>query len=154
MSAEFNDLALTQIRETISRLQSPVGELTELLTLLSGPLDIIGLLPPAFRRCSQTDPQHFIKEVFQISKYIPPIQSAILEQIIPAWEANLQEQQLDQILYQYFCPASFFSSTHEAGNVALHAYLTLTSGPIRNFSVEALRRLATLSTGSHSFDHF
>lgn len=115
MSVEFNDLALTQIRETISRLQGPVGDLTELLTLLSGPLDIIGLLPPAFRRFTQTDSQPSIKEVFQISKHIPPIQSAILEQIVPTWEAALQEQQLDQILYQYFCPASFFSSTHEAG---------------------------------------
>ncbi|EJC98569.1 uncharacterized protein FOMMEDRAFT_113710 [Fomitiporia mediterranea MF3/22] len=143
MSAEYNELVSSQIRETIIRLQSPVSELSELLSLLAPPLEAIGLLPPIFQRYDSNAFPNNSKEYINISKHIPPIQTAILEVISPAWEATLVEQRLDLILYQYFCPDSFSSSLQAASEIALCAYTTVLSSPRQQFSVKILRGLTS-----------
>ncbi|KAL5536155.1 TEL2 [Sanghuangporus sanghuang] len=142
MSPDSRKDASVQIREMIARLQSPVSDISELLSLLSGPLDIIGLLPPVFRKFSNSDLSSAVRDVFQIAKHIPPIQNAILESIAPTWEKTLQEQGYNSILYQYFSPDTFSSSFRASGDVALLAYTYVLSLPLTQFSVEVLQRLA------------
>ncbi|KAI5120573.1 hypothetical protein M0805_002523 [Coniferiporia weirii] len=142
MSVEYDDFAFTQIREAITRLQSPISDLTTLLPLLSAPLDAIGLLPPAFRRYNTQDLPFESKEHFQIIKHIPPIQTALLVNILPTWESPLRENKLEPIIYQYFCPDSFFSATQSAREVALLTYAALLSSPLNQFSVGVLQLLS------------
>ncbi|KAL5519659.1 TEL2 [Sanghuangporus vaninii] len=142
MSPDNKEDASAQIREIIARLQSPISDISELLSLLSGPLDIIGLLPPVFRKFSNTDLSSAVRDAFQIAKHIPLIQNAILESIAPTWEKTLQEQGYDSILYQYFSPDAFSSSFRASGDVALLAYTYVLSLPLTQFSVEVLQRLA------------
>lgn len=139
MSAEYIESTLSQIRETISRLQNPVSDMSELLSLLSAPLDAIGLLPPAFRRYN-TRPLHTDAN-FQIHKHVPLIQAALLLNITPSWQLVLKEKKLDSLLYQYFCPDSFFSATQAARDVAINAYGSLLSSPLHAFSLDVLSRL-------------
>ncbi|KAL5494565.1 TEL2 [Sanghuangporus weigelae] len=143
MSPDNREDASAQIREIIARLQSPVSDISELLSLLSGPLDIIGLLPPLFtgRKFSNSGLSSAVRDTFQIAKHIPPIQNAILESIAPTWEKTLQEQAYDSILYQYFSPEAFSASFRASGDVALLAYTSVLSFPLTQFSVEVLQRL-------------
>ncbi|KAH8111965.1 telomere length regulation protein-domain-containing protein [Phellopilus nigrolimitatus] len=142
MTAEYNALALTQIRETITRLQSPISDLSTLLSLLAAPLDTIGLLPPVLRRFNTHGFSAESKEALQITKHMTPIQTALLDSIVPTWGSALREQQLGQIFHQYICPDSFFSATQAAGEVALCAYTALLSFPLQPFSIEMLALLS------------
>ncbi|THH06825.1 hypothetical protein EW145_g3819 [Phellinidium pouzarii] len=142
MSEQYSNLDITQIRETITSLQSSISDLPTLLRLLATPLDTIGLLPPAFRRYRTQGSSIKSKEYVQIIKSLSTIQTALLVNIVPTWESALRDQQLELLLYQYFCPDSFFSATQAAGDVALSAYAALLSLPFHKFSIDALRLLS------------
>lgn len=129
------------VSEALSQLQSNVSDRDTLISLLAAPLEAIGLLPPAFRRFNSCFYASSIRGTVSVSKHIHRIQSALLERIVPVWEDQLRDDDLDQILYQYFSPDAFFSASQDAVHVALHGYLSLASNKLGKFEVETLRRL-------------
>lgn len=137
---EFDDLVLTRIRETIQRLQAPISDDSELLALLAAPLDALGILPPLYRNLN-TQPFD-TRKGFDIFKFVQQLQTAILRTVAPAWHQHLQERNRLEILYQYFSPDLFSSSSQTAIDIALCAYDSLISNPIQNISVELLCRLS------------
>ncbi|KAJ8462624.1 hypothetical protein ONZ45_g17871 [Pleurotus djamor] len=126
------------VRQFLLQLRTPITDLATLLSLLTAPLGLLGLLPPQFRRFHQDSslPNGSIR-----SKHIPLIQEAILLHIIPALEPILRENDAISLVEQYFCPDAFWFSTPEAGDVALHAYSTILSLSITSFSLHLLAKL-------------
>lgn len=139
MSAEFDDIVLTEIRETISRLQGPVHELSEILALLCAPLYAIGLLPPAYH--SYNTKPYSRPGSQKILKNIPILQSALLDTVVPAWYSSFKEQSLEPLLFVYFCPDVFFSASNVAGRIAVLAYSSILNSPLSDFSIDVLCRL-------------
>jgi telomere length regulation protein len=133
--------AEAQVREIIDHLQSDISDSNRLLSLLASPLEAIGLLPPVFRRYDSYFLNATSKKALSIENQIVRIQFLIVERVAPVWEKNLQDDDLEQILYQYFCPDSIFSAMNVAIEVAMYAYLTLRTSRITQFSIQVLRRL-------------
>ncbi|EMD38650.1 hypothetical protein CERSUDRAFT_153646 [Gelatoporia subvermispora B] len=138
MSAEFLDAALAQIQDVIARLQSPITDISTLFQLLSAPLACIGLLPPRYRK---HDVLSLHSKSFDIDRHVPPLQRALLEHIIPTWGSILDQEHAFELVEQYFCPDSMSFASPAAGRVAVHAYSTLLSIPLRQ---QSIRLLATL----------
>ncbi|KAF9050690.1 hypothetical protein BDZ89DRAFT_1005984, partial [Hymenopellis radicata] len=112
------------VREIIKQLQAPVPDLSTLLSLLAGPLDCLGLLPPRFQ---QNNANPLPKGAVHIARHIPSMQRAIVEHIYPTWEPVLSQDGSQCLLQQYFCPDTFHFALHTSGSVALQAYSTLLS---------------------------
>ncbi|KAF5365587.1 hypothetical protein D9758_003192 [Tetrapyrgos nigripes] len=125
------------IRQCVHDLQQPITEFSTLLSLLSAPLDAIGLLQPQFRIHNVNPIQSF-----KVITHVSSIQKALIEHILPTWEAVLEENNSIGLSYQYFCPDLFSSATSAAGQVALLAYSTLTSLPLNKHSLYLLSRLS------------
>lgn len=138
MSADFSDASLTQIRETIARLQSPIPDLPTLLSLLATPLACLRLLPPRFR---QYNVSQVTGEAFTVSRHIPPLQRALLEHVIPAWEPLLLQESSYELVEQYFCPDAMSFASPAAGQIALYAYSTLLSARLQDHAVRLLAKL-------------
>ncbi|RPD65882.1 hypothetical protein L226DRAFT_500049 [Lentinus tigrinus ALCF2SS1-7] len=138
MSTEYADATQAQIRETLTRLQSPIPDLTTLLPLLVAPLACVGLLPPRFR---DYDIAPISSDAFSILRHIPALQRALLEHIVPAWEPVLQQEDKYQLIEQYFCPDAISFASPAAGQFALYAYSTLLSISMRDSSVWLLAKL-------------
>jgi telomere length regulation protein len=131
--------ASSPIREVIRRLQSPVPDISELLTLLSAPLDSLRLLPPQYRKYN-TRPLPAIQGI-NISRHIPIIQQALLEHIYPSWESSLAELKALPLLEQYFCPDVFSFASPVSANLVLLAYSTILSFALTEISTRLLIRL-------------
>lgn len=144
MSTEYDANALEIINEAISRLQTPISSAEELLPLLTAPLDALGLLQPAFYQYNTRPFDPSPKCSLSMVKHIPKLQSALLSTVIPAWETVLREQRQVDLLYQCFCPDSFFAATQNAGEVALSAYSAILSKPLCGFSVDVLKKQCRL----------
>jgi telomere length regulation protein len=130
----------SKIQDHINRLRSPVPDLTTLLGLLSAPLDCLSLLPPRFHRYNTSPLPH---DAFQISRHVPLLQRALLEHIVPTWRSSLEEENMLTIVDQYFVPDVFLSATSAAGQVSMHAYSTILSLPLGDYSLSILCRLAS-----------
>ena len=128
----------SRIRNVINQLQAPISDLPTLLTLLSGPLDCIGLLPPHYRQYN-TVPLH--PNAFNTSRHLPPLQRALLEHVIPNWELDLSREKLMPLVEQWFIPDTFSYATSAAGEVALQAYTSILSLPFTSYSMNLLARL-------------
>ncbi|EGN95974.1 hypothetical protein SERLA73DRAFT_170414 [Serpula lacrymans var. lacrymans S7.3] len=139
MSAEFLDSSLTQIKDVINKLQVSVTELPTLLSLLCAPLDSLGLLPPQYRRYNL---HPLTSCTLNASRHIPPIQRALLQHVIPTWEAVLVEEKLISLVEQYFCPDAFSNALPAAGEIALLAYSTILSLSLTEQSIQLLCRLS------------
>lgn len=139
MTDEFVDSALAQVREVINRLQSPVPDLPTLCNLLASPLACLGLLPPQLRRYN-TSP--LPDDAVNVPRHIPPLQRALLEHVIPTWQASLEEHNAILLVEQYFCPDAFSFASPAAGDVTLLAYSTILSGPLSGYCVHLLSRLS------------
>lgn len=141
MSTKGNDEASVEsVRETISRLRLPVPQLPELLELLSAPLAAVGLLPKEYT-VYNTRPFRNSLSPAQ-TRWIPTIQSVILQQIVPSWEVPLSNEGYTSILEHYFCPTPKGSSF--SFELALNAYSSLLGFPISRFSIRVLTSLARL----------
>jgi telomere length regulation protein len=140
MATDLVDNTLTEVRELINRLQSPVPDLSTLLALLSCILDDLGLLPPQFRRYNVNP---LPDGVVSISRHIPPLQRALLEHIVPTWGAVLAEQNATLLVEQYFCPDPFLFASSAAGDVVLLAYSTILSQQLTEDTIHLLVRLST-----------
>jgi telomere length regulation protein len=138
MTTEFVESYLNQVRDVITRLQSPIPDLPTLLSLLCGPLSSLNLLPPQFRKYNN-DPLH--EGVLNSTRHIPPLQRALLEYVIPTWEATLVVEKQTLFLTQYFCPEPYASPG--AGDIALLAYSSILSLPLTEYSINLLARLST-----------
>jgi telomere length regulation protein len=131
--------ASSPIREVIRRLQSPVPDISELLTLLSTPLDSLGLLPPQYRKYN-TRPLPATQGI-NISRHVPIIQQTLLEHIYPNWESSLAELKALPLLEQYFCPDVFSFASPVSANLVLLAYSTILSFALTEISIRLLVRL-------------
>lgn len=138
------DESSDRTRVIISRLQSPITSLEELLQLLTAPLDILGLLPPAFLRYNTHPYDRSKKDSFVLSRDIPRIQELLITNICPVWEADLTKEGRHDLLYQYFCPDAFFAASQNAGEMALHAYSTINQNILSELSIDVLKRLIRL----------
>lgn len=138
MSSEYADATYNQIREVISRLQSPVAELSTLLPLLAAPLACAKLLPPQFQRYKTSPlPPHGLN----IPKHIPPLQRALLEHILPVWGPTLDAEKSFDLVQQYFSPDLFMTASAGAKEIAVHAYSTILSIPLTEYSIRLLVHL-------------
>ena len=126
-----------QIRDVVNKLKASIPDLPTLLALVSGPLDSIGLLPPHYAQYN-TAP---LSVPVKVSRYFPQIQRALLEHVIPTWEAVLSQAQLTSLVEQCFIPDSFSYSKPAAGEVAVHAYASILSLPLTSYSINLLARL-------------
>ncbi|KAI0816063.1 hypothetical protein BC628DRAFT_1150836, partial [Trametes gibbosa] len=138
MSAEYNDATLAQIREVISRLQSPIPDLPTLLSLLTAPLASIGLLPPRFR---VHDISPLPPHAFDVARHAPLLQRALLEHVIPTWEPALTKEDAYELVEQYFSPDSMSFASPAAKQVALCAYSTIVSTALQDYAVRILAKL-------------
>ena len=138
MSSEASEAAVAQIKDVITRLQSPVSDISTLLCLLAAPLNCIGLLPPRF---TKYDTESLSKDHFSIAKHLPSIQRALLEHVIPAWEPTLLEEGYHELVEQYFCPDAISFASRAAGQVAVLAYSTILSSTIHEPAVRLLVKL-------------
>ncbi|KAI0318340.1 telomere length regulation protein-domain-containing protein [Amylostereum chailletii] len=140
MATEFADTTVSQVRNVISRLQSPVPDLSTLLGLLAGPLDALSLLPPIYRKYN-TDP--LLHASINIPRHLPALQRALLEHVAPTWGSTLVNENLMPLVQQYFVPDAFSYAHPVAGQVSLYAYSVILSLPLRDYSVNLLARLTT-----------
>ncbi|KAI0336269.1 telomeric DNA binding protein [Cubamyces sp. BRFM 1775] len=138
MSTEYHDATLAQIREVISRLQSPISDLQTLLSLLATPLASIGLLPPRFRNYEDSS---IPPGAFNIPRHAPPLQRALLEHVLPTWERVLVQENAYTLIEQYFCPDAMSFASPSARQIALYAYSTILSTPLQDYSVHLLAKL-------------
>ena len=138
MSTEYADTTHAQVRETITRLQSPIPDLGTLLPLLAAPLACIQLLPPRFRNYNTTP---ITAETFSISRHIPALQRALLEHVLPAWEPVLKLEDTYELIEQYFYPDAISFASPAAGQLALYAYDALLSISMRDYSIRLLAKL-------------
>ena len=145
MSSEYLDSTYSQIREVIARLQSPIQDLPTLLGLLAPPLAALGILPPRFLQYN-IDP--LSSESISGPKHIPPLQRALLEQVLPAWEHVLDKNNDYDLFLQYFSPDLFSYGRSVSKEIALYAYSTVLSLPITPHSVRLLVHL----TKSYTID--
>jgi telomere length regulation protein len=134
------DDAPTRIREVITRLQSPIPDLTTLLSLLCGPLDSLELLPPQHRKYNNNP---IPKGTLNLTKHILPLQRVLLEYVFPTWESTLIEEKKLMLLTQFFCPDSFSFASAAAGDIAVLAYSSILSLPLKDHSINLLARLST-----------
>ncbi|KAK0210548.1 telomere length regulation protein-domain-containing protein [Desarmillaria ectypa] len=125
-------------RDVVKQLRLPIGDITTLLTLLSGPLDCLGLLPPSLRKYNVNP---LPEDTAQVLRHVPTIQQAILQYIFPTWEVALAKISATSILEQYFCPDSFSYVLSSSGDVAFFAYSTILSVPLSGYSIRILERL-------------
>jgi telomere length regulation protein len=126
-----------QVQDVIHQLRLPVPNISTLISLLCSPLDRIGLLPLAYKHLNVNPLQDSAE--FSIVRYIPPLQRALLEHIVPTWQPVLVEQNALSLLEQYFCPAALSLSV--AGQVALLAYPSILSLTFSDYSIQLLARL-------------
>ena len=138
MSSEASEAAVAQIKDVISRLKSPVPDISALLRLLVAPLNCIGLLPPRF---TKYDTEPLSKDHLNIARHIPSIQRALLEHVIPSWEPTLLEEGYYELAEQYFCPDSISFASKAAGQVAVLAYSTILSSELHEPAVRLLVKL-------------
>lgn len=124
------------LRETVASLCTPITQLPTLLSLLCAPLNALGLLPRELR-VYNTLPKIRQSET---ERWIPTIQAAILQHVLPAWEVPLEQDGLSLVLDQYFCPLPVESPA--AKDVALYAYSSLLSPPIPLYAMRMLAQLA------------
>ncbi|RDB24234.1 DNA replication checkpoint protein tel2 [Hypsizygus marmoreus] len=130
--------AQEQVRDVIDRLQRPIPDLSTLLSLLSSPLDCLGLLPPQYRRYNRAPlPDGSVN----VQKHLPLLQRALLEHIAPTWDTSLAEEKAKLLLEQHFCPDSFSFASPVTGDVVLIAYSTITSQPPTSYAIHILTRL-------------
>ncbi|KXN87756.1 DNA replication checkpoint protein tel2 [Leucoagaricus sp. SymC.cos] len=130
-----------KVKNIIVQLQQPIDSLQILLSLLTAPLDNLGLLPPAFRSHNTTSlPPRSVN----VRKHISPIQRALIEHIYPTWDTVLRDHKPDAtaLVKQYFCPDAFVNALPVSGHVALTAYETLLSSSFRRDSIQLLESLA------------
>ncbi|KAF7789550.1 hypothetical protein EIP86_000496 [Pleurotus ostreatoroseus] len=145
MSQEFHDDVYNQIREVISRLQSPIEELSLLYSLLAAPLAYLKILPPKYLRYN---PSAIPDGGFNLSKHVPALQRALLEHVLPTWAAVLDEEGSYEIVQQYFAPDLFMFAVPSAKEIAVYAYATILSLPLTEQSI----RLLLLLTKTYSVD--
>ncbi|KAG2077827.1 hypothetical protein BDR04DRAFT_999144 [Suillus decipiens] len=141
MTSFMEDNALTQIKSVVDGLQSPIADLQILLSLLSRPLDYIGLLPPQCRRFNLHPLQG--SRVLDIAKAFPSLQRVLIEHVLPTWSTVLADEGYLPLTDQYFCPDSFSFALPAAGDVALCAYSTLLSSTLTEESIRLLVKLST-----------
>ena len=127
-----------QVRDVINQLQSPVPDLPTLLALISSLLDCIDLLPPQYMPYN-TAPLH--TAAFNIPRHVPPLQRALLEHVIPAWEPDLSREKLMPLVEQWFIPDAFSYASPAAGEVTVHAYRSILSLSFTPYSMDLLARL-------------
>ncbi|KAI0085456.1 telomere length regulation protein-domain-containing protein [Irpex rosettiformis] len=145
MSSEYLETTYSQIREVISRLQSPVQDLPTLLRLLAPPLAALNILPPRFLKYNT---ESLSQQNISRPRHLPPLQRALLEQVLPTWEHVLDQNDAFDIVLQYFSPDSFAFGNAVAKDIAFYAYSTILSSPITMHSV----RLLTHLTRSYTID--
>lgn len=126
-------------RTIIRELQAPIPDLATLLSLLTGPLDSVGLLPPIFLKYRVRPLE---RGSVSISRHFSAIQRALLEHIAPTWDSALAEIQSSALLDQFFCPDSIYFTSASAGSLAVLAYSTILSLPLTDYSVRLLARLS------------
>ena len=138
MVAEHHNDAGNQVRDVINQLQLPVPDLPTLLALVSSLLDCIGLLPPQYMPYNRA-PLH--SAAFNNQRHLPPLQRALLEHVIPAWEPDLSQDKLMPLVEQCFIPDSFSYARPAAGEVTVHAYRSILSLSFTSYSMDLLARL-------------
>ncbi|KAL7283187.1 hypothetical protein ACG7TL_002613 [Trametes sanguinea] len=138
MSAEYHNATTAQIQEVISRLQSPIPDLPTLLALLTAPLASIGLLPPRFTGYNTSPISH---EALQVPRHAPLLQRALLENVLPTWEAVLIQEHAYELIEQYFCPDAISFASPSARQLALYAYSTILSTAMQDYSLRLLAKL-------------
>ena len=127
-----------RVRDVIDRLQRPVPNLPTLLSLLSGPLHCLGLLPPRFIPYNK---EVFLSSSVDVLNHIPSLQRALLDYIAPTWDAILLEANSIVLLDQYFCPDIFSFALPTAENIVLLAYGAVFSQPLTKYGIDMLARM-------------
>ncbi len=145
-----SELQTRIIHDLASKLQSSdaITDVPTLLTLLSVPLDSLGLLPPRYRNYLDGDgvysvpPTEYSFPNSTIRKYLPRIQRALITNVLPVWDKVLQENVAKLLVEQYFCPDSIHNLLPVAGQIASCAYATLLSFTESEHAINLLQQLA------------
>jgi telomere length regulation protein len=125
------------VRDLIAKLQLPLPDIQGVTALLAGPLDCLKLAPPSLKKYNILPlPDGSIS----VWKHVPLLQQALIQHILPAWSEELSRRGLQELVDLYFCP-KYSPSSSVAGEVALHAYATLLSLPIDQYSIHILTLL-------------
>lgn len=140
MDLDTPDSSKDQLRTLIDGLKHPVSDFQTLLSLLTPPLDVLGLLLPRFHR--QNTKLSSLNAV-DVLKYIPLLQDAILEYILPAWDTVLSENNAMALVEQYYSPNIFSGANPNSGAVASCAYSTILSRTLSDYSLTLLINLSS-----------
>lgn len=137
----------SQIRDIVNQLQTPLEDLSSLLSALCAPLAVLGVLPKTLRKYN-TSP---LSANVDVVKHIPTLQRAVLLHIIPTWSKELVKSSTAEATTSYFYPDSSLNS-QAAGEIALQAYSTLLSNPIDDHSIPIISELSKQYSISELYD--
>lgn len=139
MPSQSSDEKSSQLRDIISRLESPITDVKNLQALLTAPLHSINILPPQYIR-HNTHPLPTNSLI--VAKHIPTFQRILLEHITPTWEPILKEDGSFNLVEQYFCPDAFSFTSPVSAEIAANAYSTILSLPLTSHSISFLIMLS------------
>lgn len=117
-----NDKTRDGLHSVIEFLKAPISDVETLLGLLSNVLEAYNLLPPKYRVHLDSSGLPAGSLVGTVPKTMPRIQRILLIQILPTWDAVLDEHGAGSLVDQFFVPDSFLNASPVAGSVALCAY--------------------------------
>ncbi|KAI0637229.1 telomeric DNA binding protein [Trametes polyzona] len=138
MSAKNEDSADAQMRDIVSRLQSPRLDYSTTIALLVAPLASVGLLPPRF---NEENISPIPEGTFVIGRHASLMQRAILQNVIPKLGTTLRHAGDYELVEQYFYPNPRSFASPAARQLALQAYSTILSFPLRNDISQLLANL-------------
>ena len=126
------------LRQNLVRLRSPITDQDDISQLLDTSLKLLGVRHDSVTSSSDEPPN-----LKALLRYIPEYQISILENVIPHWADQLQENGNLGLLTDYFIPArSGFTNDAPRMESILSSYYTLTGNLNLQFSLDILARLS------------
>jgi hypothetical protein len=129
------------LRQNLAHLRLPITDQDEISQLLDTSLKLLGVRYDSVTSSSDEPPN-----LKALLRYIPEYQISILENVIPHWADQLQENGNLNLLTDFFIPARIerrgFTNDAPRMESILSSYYTLTRNLNLQFSLDILARLS------------
>jgi len=129
------------LRQNLVRLRSPITDQDDITQLLNTSLKLLGVRYDSVTSSSDEPPN-----LKALLRYIPEYQISILENVIPHWADQLQENGNLSLLTDYFIPARIerrgFTNDAPRMESILASYYALTGNLNLQLSLDILARLS------------
>ncbi|PFH46357.1 hypothetical protein AMATHDRAFT_155382 [Amanita thiersii Skay4041] len=127
-----------RISDIVQCLQTPIHDLSSLLSLLAAPLNSMGLLPKSYTH-HDTNP---LSGKCDIPNHVHILQRVLLQHIVPTWQTTMKERGSMLLLDQYFCPINLSCEVIPVWEIVMLAYSTICSLHFNDTSIRLLQQLS------------